>query len=68
KPDPEFYGAACRRWGVRPSSAVALEDSAHGVASAVGAGIATLHVHTADPAPGAVAVRNLDHIVSLLER
>jgi HAD superfamily hydrolase (TIGR01509 family) len=68
KPDPEFYAAACRRWGVHPSAAVALEDSAHGVASAVGAGLATLHVHTAEAAPGAVAAGNLDDIVSLLER
>lgn len=68
KPDPGFYAAACRRWGVRPAAAVALEDCAHGVASAVGAGLATLHVHTAEPAPGAVAAPDLDHIVSLLER
>lgn len=43
-----------------------LEDSAHGVASAVGAGLTTLHVHTAEPAPGAVAVRDLEQILSLL--
>ncbi|GAA3239282.1 HAD family hydrolase [Nonomuraea helvata] len=67
KPDPEFYRLACRRWHVDPAEAVVLEDSPHGVASAVGAGLATLHVHTAEPAPGAVAVRGLDDIVSLLE-
>ncbi|WP_433429574.1 HAD family hydrolase [Nonomuraea sp. CA-141351] len=67
KPDPEFYRLACRRWLVDPAEAVVLEDSPHGVASAVGAGLATLHVHTAEPAPGAVAVRGLDDIVSLLE-
>ncbi|MFI9841667.1 HAD family hydrolase [Nonomuraea sp. NPDC051941] len=67
KPDPEFYGLACRRWGVDPAEAVVLEDSAHGVASAVGAGLATLHVHTTEPAPGAVAVRGLEDLVSLLE-
>ncbi|MER6005495.1 HAD family phosphatase [Nonomuraea angiospora] len=67
KPDPEFYDLACRRWGVDPAGAVVLEDSAHGVASAVGAGLATLHVHTTEPAPGAVAVRGLEDIVSLLE-
>ncbi|TMR99942.1 HAD family phosphatase [Nonomuraea basaltis] len=66
KPDPRFYGLACRRWGVDPAEAVALEDSAHGVASAVGAGLATLHVHTAEPAPGAVAAGSLHDIVSLL--
>ncbi|MFG6198984.1 HAD family hydrolase [Nonomuraea sp. JJY05] len=67
KPDPEFYGLACRRWGVDPAEAVVLEDSAHGVASAVGAGLATLHVHTAEPAPGAAGVRGLEDIVALLE-
>ncbi len=67
KPDPAVYAAACARWGVDPRDAVVLEDSAHGVASAVGAGLATLHVHVAEPAPGAVAVGCLDEITSLLE-
>lgn len=67
KPDPAFYTYACERWGLDPADAVVLEDSAHGVASAVGAGLATLHVHVAEPAPGAVAVRGLDDIVSLLD-
>ncbi|TMR22578.1 HAD family phosphatase [Nonomuraea turkmeniaca] len=67
KPDPRFYGLACDRWGVDPAEAVALEDSAHGVASAVGAGLATFHVHTAEPLFGAVAAGTLDDIVSLLE-
>ncbi|WP_226899374.1 HAD family hydrolase [Nonomuraea phyllanthi] len=67
KPDPRFYGLALRRWRVDPDEAVVLEDSAHGVASAVGAGLATLHVHTAVPAPGAVAVGGLDDLVSLVE-
>jgi HAD superfamily hydrolase (TIGR01509 family) len=67
KPDPEFYRHACRRWAVDPADAVAVEDSATGVASAVGAGLVTLHVHADEPAPGAVAVRSLDEIVSVLE-
>ncbi|KAB8184189.1 HAD family hydrolase [Microbispora catharanthi] len=66
KPDPAFYAYACEHWGLDPGAAVVLEDSAHGVASAVGAGLATLHVHVAEPAPGAVAVGDLEQIVSLL--
>lgn len=66
KPDPAFYRAACARWSVDPADAVAVEDSAHGAASAVGAGIRTLLVHAAAPAPGAVPMRDLDAIADLL--
>jgi HAD superfamily hydrolase (TIGR01509 family) len=66
KPDPMIYHEACRRWNIDPNHAIAVEDSAHGVASAVAAGLATLQVHTTEPAPGALAVRHLDEIVSLL--
>ncbi|WP_049564502.1 HAD family hydrolase [Nonomuraea sp. SBT364] len=68
KPDPEFYAHACRLWGVDAADAVAVEDSAHGVASATGAGLATLHVHTTAPLPGAVAVRDLHELVSVVEQ
>ncbi|GIH24581.1 hypothetical protein Aph01nite_28910 [Acrocarpospora phusangensis] len=66
KPDPGFYLRACQDWAVDPADAVAVEDSTHGVASAVGAGLLTLQVHTDEPALGAVPVRDLDEIVSLL--
>ncbi|MCK2216977.1 HAD family phosphatase [Actinomadura sp. ATCC 31491] len=66
KPDPAFYRLACRRWRVDPAEAVALEDSPHGVAAALGAGLATLHVHAAEPAPGAIAAGDLHDVVSLL--
>lgn len=68
KPDPEFYACACRRWDVDVADAVAVEDSAHGVASAVGAGLVTLQVHAAEPAAGAIAVPDLDGIVSLFSQ
>ncbi|MDH2425627.1 HAD family hydrolase [Sphaerisporangium sp. TRM90804] len=68
KPDPRFYADACRRWAVDPEDAVAVEDSAHGVASAVGAGLVTLQVHAAEPAAGAIAVQDLDEIVSLFHQ
>ena len=68
KPDPVVYREACRRWAVDPDDAIAVEDSAHGVASALGAGLVTLQVHATGPAaPGAVPVRHLDEIVSLLD-
>ena len=66
KPDPRIYQEACRRWNIDPDDAIAVEDSAHGVASAVGAGLMTLQVNTTEPAAGALAVRDLDEIVSLL--
>ncbi|GII77359.1 haloacid dehalogenase [Sphaerisporangium rufum] len=68
KPDPRFYAEACRRFGVDPAAAVAVEDSAHGVASAVGAGLLTLQVHADRPAPGAVAAGDLTRIIGLLDR
>ncbi|MFG1948124.1 HAD family hydrolase [Nonomuraea sp. NPDC048826] len=67
KPDPAFYRHACERWAVDPGDAVALEDSGHGVASAVGAGLVTLQVNAAEPAPGATQVRDLDEIVDFLD-
>ncbi|MBG0832964.1 HAD family phosphatase [Planomonospora sp. ID67723] len=66
KPDPGFYRQACDLWAVDPAGAVVLEDSAHGVASAVGAGLLTLQVHGTAPAAGAVPVRDLEEIISLL--
>jgi HAD superfamily hydrolase (TIGR01509 family) len=66
KPDPMIYHEACRRWNIDADDAIAVEDSAHGVASAVGAGLITLQVHTTQPARAALAVRHLDEIVSLL--
>jgi HAD superfamily hydrolase (TIGR01509 family) len=46
KPDPEPYALACRRLGVAPYEALAVEDSDVGAASARGAG---LHVRRVDP-------------------
>ena len=44
KPDPAVYEAALTSLGVEPSSAVAFEDSPHGVAAATAAGIFTVAV------------------------
>ncbi|GAA0553949.1 HAD family hydrolase [Actinomadura livida] len=67
KPDPAFYLRACERWGIGPGEAAAVEDSVHGVASAVGAGLRTFQVHGAERAPGAVHLGGLDDLVALAE-
>ncbi|MGP4022428.1 HAD family hydrolase [Actinomadura sp. 3N407] len=67
KPNPAFYLRACERWGFGPAEAAAVEDSVHGVASAVGAGLVTFQVHAAGPAPGAIHVGGLDDLVALAD-
>lgn len=44
KPAPDIYLAACARLAVEPSQAVALEDSALGIASAAAAGLTVVAV------------------------
>jgi HAD superfamily hydrolase (TIGR01509 family) len=44
KPDPTSYRTACERLGADPRLSVAVEDSPHGVAAAVGAGLLTIAV------------------------
>ena len=39
KPDPELYLLSVARMGTRPGNALAIEDSAHGVTAAKGAGV-----------------------------
>lgn len=48
KPAPDIYLEACRRLGVEPASAVALEDSAVGVAAARAAGLMVIGVPESD--------------------
>lgn len=51
KPDPTSYRLACEAIGADPASAVAVEDSPHGVAAARAAGLLTVavpHPLTAD--------------------
>src|SRR4029077_8978660 len=47
KPAPDTYAAACAALGVRPHRALAVEDSAHGVTAAKGAGLACVVVPNA---------------------
>jgi len=50
KPAPDVYVAACRALDVHPSDAIALEDSAVGVASARAAGIMVVYVPSSSAA------------------
>jgi HAD superfamily hydrolase (TIGR01509 family) len=45
KPDPDPYLAALERFGARPDQAVAVEDSARGLRSALEAGLDCIVVH-----------------------
>lgn len=60
KPHPDIYRRAAARLRLRPRDCLALEDSAIGVASAVGAGVpvvATVNAYSGDrPFEGALAV------------
>ena len=44
KPDPDVYLAALEHLGLRPSEAIAIEDSPHGVSAAKAAGLVCVAV------------------------
>lgn len=67
KPDPRCYRYACRLWSIPAAEAVAVEDSAHGTAAALGAGLPTFQVHAATPLPAAIPVHDLEELASLLD-
>lgn len=62
KPDPQVYRIALERLGLPAENALAVEDSAIGLAAATGAGLPTLVVHTdytrGQDFTAAAAVRN----------
>jgi len=62
KPAPDLYLLACRRLGVDPSEAIAVEDSPTGVRSAKAAGMACIQV----PADAEVDVSLADRVVHSL--
>ncbi|MEU4295533.1 HAD-IA family hydrolase [Kribbella sp. NPDC026596] len=59
KPDPAIYELALQRLGVRGDEAIAVEDTAHGVAAAQAAGMFAVAVPNPFVAPGAVAAADL---------
>jgi HAD superfamily hydrolase (TIGR01509 family) len=64
KPAPDLYLLACARLGVRPSTAVAIEDSPTGVLAAQAAGMTCIGV----PSDPRHPLGDADHVVdSLLE-
>jgi HAD superfamily hydrolase (TIGR01509 family) len=62
KPAPDIYLEACRRLGVEPSTAVALEDSTSGILAARDAGLTVIAV----PQWAVVDTSAADHVVSSL--
>lgn len=58
KPDPTIYREACRRLGADPYDAVAIEDSASGIESALAAGMRVVAVPRPgfEPAPAVLAL------------
>lgn len=56
KPSPDVYLEACRRIGVAPARAVAVEDSHSGIRSAHAAGLRVLAIPNATYPPGAEAL------------
>lgn len=66
KPAPDIYLEACARLGVRPTDAVALEDSAPGIAAAKAAGLACIAVPQFVETDVSVADRVIDSLEELL--
>jgi HAD superfamily hydrolase (TIGR01509 family) len=62
KPAPDVYQEACRRLGVEPAAALALEDSTSGIVAAKAAGLTVIAV----PQWPEVDVSAADHVASSL--
>ena len=68
KPAPDIYLLVCRRLGVDPAQAVALEDSASGVTAAKAAGLACIAVPMFAETDVSAADRVIDSLEELLVR
>ena len=66
KPAPDLYLLACERLGVQPSEALALEDTASGIASAKAAGLACIAVPQFAETDVSAADRVIDSLEELL--
>jgi HAD superfamily hydrolase (TIGR01509 family) len=66
KPAPDVYLEACRRLGVSPSEAVALEDSPTGVTAAKAAGLTVIAIPQFDGVDVAMADHVIDSLAALL--
>ena len=67
KPSPEVYLEACRRLGVRPQDAVAIEDSTNGLLSALAAGMLTVAVPLEPHVPRPEVLVRADAVVASLD-
>ncbi len=67
KPAPDVYLAAAERLGVPPASAVAIEDSANGLASAAAAGMLVIAVPNREFPPPADALKLAALVLPSLE-
>ena len=67
KPAPDLYLLACRRLGVAPEDALALEDSPSGVAAAKAAGLTCVAVPQFAETDVSSADRVVDSLEALLE-
>ena len=67
KPAPDIYLLACERLGVTPAEAVALEDSASGIAAAKAAGLTVIGVPQYAETDATAADRVVDSLEDLLE-
>jgi HAD superfamily hydrolase (TIGR01509 family) len=67
KPAPDIYRLACERLGVDPADAIALEDSASGVAAAKAAGLTVIAVPQFAETDVSAADRVIDSLEDLME-
>jgi HAD superfamily hydrolase (TIGR01509 family) len=67
KPDPGLYREACRRLGVAPERACAVEDSPTGVRGAKAAGLPCIAVPSDPDNRPADADRTVDSLLELIE-
>lgn len=68
KPRPDVYLEACRRLGVRPEDAVAVEDSSNGIRSAASAGLTLVAVPLEPHVPDAEVLALASVVLPDLER
>jgi HAD superfamily hydrolase (TIGR01509 family) len=66
KPAPDLYLLACERLGVPPADALALEDSASGIAAAKAAGLTCIAVPQFAETDVSAADRVIDSLEDLL--
>jgi HAD superfamily hydrolase (TIGR01509 family) len=64
KPAPDVYLEACRRLGVDPAHAAAVEDSSNGIRSAAAAGLTVLAVPNRGYPPAEDALAQATHVAS----